>query len=166
MNSSSDEEGEKKIVCCSNCGKKFSFHQGLYTHKKSGVCKKMVSDMINTTKYLETIKINIDKYKCVSSIEEILNMVFEENDYDRLPVRITDRRRKTIRILGDDEKYIKDHSHTRFSLFLSKIRMLLIKKIDMSGILKGKDDTIEFLGILTKDINVNKIIELIDIATC
>ena len=152
MNSSSDEEGEKKIVCCSNCGKKFSFHQGLYTHKKSGVCKKMV--------------INMENYKCVSSVEEILNMVFEENDFDRLPVRITDRRRKTIRIFDDNEKYIKDHSYTRFNLFLSKIRMLLIKKIDMSGILKGKDDTIEFLGILTKDIKVNKIIELIDSATC
>tara|TARA_R110000803_G_scaffold5757_1_gene18993 strand:+ start:65 stop:568 length:504 start_codon:yes stop_codon:yes gene_type:complete len=167
MNSSSeDEDIEKKGVCCSNCGKKFSYHQGLYTHRKSGVCKKMVKDMINVKTYIDNLVINIDEYKCFLTFEEILNKIFENNDFDKLPFRITDRKRKSIRVLDEDDKYMKDHSYTQFNLFISKIRMLLIRKLDMSGILKGNDSVIEFLSILTRDVSIPKVINLIDNATC
>ena len=152
----SENENKKiiKKICCKDCGKQFSYHQGLYTHKKSGVCTGGIEGMINTQQYLDEIKIDINEIIEIDNINSVYKHIFKTNNYDKLPFRIYDKKRRLIRILVED-KYKIDNDYKQLQIFLSRIRMIIIRKINKKNMLKSSGDIVclemSFLNTMLSD---------------
>ncbi len=162
-NSDSDCNLRKKITC-ENCGKSFSYHQGLYTHKKSKSCKQLVSEMINSKNYINTLDINMNELILCDDINKVFKYLFKHNNYNRLPFIIYDKKRKLIRFLTDDNQYIIDKDYVLIENFLNKIRYMIIKKINKSKLADGDENTcsdeLKFLSVMLSDFNIKNILTL------
>jgi hypothetical protein len=169
---SDSENTDKKVkkICCKDCGKKFSYHQGLYTHRKSGVCKKTRTNMINTIDYLEKLKINMDELIICDDINLVFKYVFKANDYNTLPFIIHDKKKKCIRILVDNEKYVNDKDYVYLVSFLNNIRYKIIKLINKSKLANDSEDSctneLTFLNVMLKDFDVKLVLKHLLNATC
>jgi hypothetical protein len=173
--SSSDNDfsdsGEKnfKKICCKDCGKKFSYHQGLYTHRKSGVCKKILSTMMNSIDYIDNLKIDIEELKLCDDINIVYKLLFKNNDYNKLPFIIHDKKRKHIRFLVNKDKYVNDKDYSHFISFLNKIRYIIIRQINKTKLYSSNpdkcSDNLIFLNVILGDFDVKQILKLVLSAT-
>jgi hypothetical protein len=163
-NSDTDCKLSKKIKC-ENCGKSFSYHQGLYTHKKSKSCKQLVANMVNSKKYINTLEINMNELILCDDINKVFKYLFKHNQYDRLPFIIYDKKRKLVRFLTDDNQYIIDKDYVIIENFLNKIRYMIIKQINKDKLADGDENTssneLKFLSVMLSDFNIKNIMTLI-----
>jgi len=165
---SDNEEKKVKKICCKACGKKFSYHQGLYTHKKSGVCRKTFDDMINVNKYIDNFSVDINNIIDCDDINKVFKYVFKQNDYNKLPFRIYDKKRKLIRILIEDDKYVNDKDYYQFERFLNKVRYIIMRHIDKNKMATMDDSTSKeliFLNTMLGDFDVKIVIGFVLSAT-
>ena len=163
-NSDCDYKPSKKIQC-ENCNKTFSYHQGLYTHKKSKSCKQIVKNMVNAKQYIDTLNINMQELFLADDINKAFKYLFKHNKYDRLPFVIYDKKRKLVRFLTDDNQYIIDKDYVLLENFLNKIRYMIIKQINKDKLADGDENTssneLKFLSVMLSDFNIKNIMTLI-----
>ena len=166
----SDNEKKTKKIICKDCGKLFAFHQGLYTHRKSGVCKKTRTSMTNSINYLENIKIDINEIIECDDINKVYKYIFKLNDFNTLPFVIHDKKKKCVRFLVDDDKYVNDKDYIYINSFLNNIRTKVIRLINKSKLYSDSEDSctkeLVFLGVMLKDYNLKEILKMILSATC
>ena len=166
----SDTEKKSKKIICKDCGKLFAYHQGLYTHRKSGVCKKTRTSMTNSVNYLENIKIDITEIIECDDINKVYKYIFKLNDYNTLPFIIHDKKKKCVRFLVDDDKYVNDKDYVYLNSFLNNIRTKVIRLLNKSKLYSDNEDSctkeLVFLGVMLKDFNIKEILKLILNATC
>jgi hypothetical protein len=166
----SDSEKKTKKIICKECGKLFAYHQGLYTHRKSGVCKKTRTSMTNSVNYLENIKININEIIECDDINKVYKYIFKLNDYNTLPFIIHDKKKKCVRFLVDDDKYVNDKDYVYLNSFLNNIRTKVIRLINKSKLYSDNPDSctkeLTFLGVMLGDFNIKEILKMILNVTC
>jgi len=166
----SDTEKKAKKIICKDCGKLFAYHQGLYTHRKSGVCKKTRTSMTNSVNYLENILIDINEIIECDDINKVYKYIFKLNDYNTLPFIIHDKKNKYVRFLVDDDKYVNDKDYVYLNSFLNNIRTKVIRLINKSKLYSDSEDSctkeLKFLSVMLGEFNIKEILKMILSATC
>jgi hypothetical protein len=146
---------------CANCDKTFAFNQGLYKHIKSGTCA--VNDInINTKEYIERMDFDTEELKNYDDINNIIFIILRKNDITNLPFIIFNKRLRHIRIKVEDDKCCVDNSHYQLKLFFERIRMIVVRSVDKSILLKFNEESDKILGfinVMMSDLSTNIIID-------
>ena len=123
--------------------------------------------MNTSVKYLENVKINIDELIEFDNIIDVYKHIFKLNNYNTLPFIITDKKKKSIRFLENEENYINDKNYVYLNCFLNCIRNKVIRLIDKSKLYSNSNKDgdfskeLYFLNIILKDFDVKTILKII-----
>jgi len=126
--------------------------------------------MTNSVNYLDNIKIDINEIIECDDINKVYKYIFKLNDFNTLPFVIHDKKKKCVRFLVDDDKYVNDKDYIYINSFLNNIRTKVIRLINKSKLYSDSEDSctkeLVFLGVMLKDYNIKEILKMILSATC
>ena len=87
-----------------------------------------------------------------------------------MPFVIHDKKKKCVRFLVDDDKYVNDKDYVYLNSFLNNIRNKVIRLINKSKLYSDSEDSCSkeliFLGVMLKEFNIKEILKMILNATC